>query len=117
MKIQVAYKDGSFVEIPVVNYHPAHKRYINQFDTTDEPGGLWITVEKLVAHIERVNEYKRANGIKERVFSTPIDCVNLIDFASAPLEVYVSTEDGSSWKHNGTLIKTIPYGGDDSFWK
>ena len=117
MKIQVAYKDGSFGEIPGVNYHPAHKRYINQFDTTDEPGGLWITVEKLVAHIERVNEYRRANGIKERVFSTPTSCVDLIDFASAPLEVYVSTEDGSPWKHNGMLIKTIPYGGDDSFWK
>lgn len=116
MKLQVAYKDGSFGEIPGVNYHPAHKRHIDQFDTTDEPGGLWTTVDKLFEHLVLVNKRRRANGIEERVLPAPIGCVDLIDFASAPLKVYISTDDGTPWKHNGTFVKTIPYGGDDSFW-
>lgn len=116
MKLQAAYKDGSFGEIPGVNYHPAHKRHVDQFDTTDEPGGLWTTVDKLFEHLKRVNEYRREHGIEERKFKMPADCIDLIDFVSAPLEVYMSTDDGAPWKHNGTLVKTIPYGGDDSFW-
>ena len=116
MKLQVAYKDGTFGEIPGVNYHPRHERRVDQFDAVADSGGLWITADRLFEHLALVNKRRRANGIEERVLPAPIGCVDLIDFASAPLEVYIPTDDGAPWKHGGTFVKTIPYGGDDSFW-
>lgn len=116
MKLQVAYKDGSFGEIPCVSYHPEHERHIDQFSTVTEPGGLWTTTDKVFEHLRAINSYRRKTGVEERKLGTPNDCVELIDFASAPLEIYIPTGDGEPWRHNGTLVKAVPYGGDDSFW-
>lgn len=116
MKIQVAYKDGTFGELPCVNYHPEHQRHVDQFDTVTEPGGMWTTTDKIVEHLNKINDIRRGLGVEERKFNTPDECVELIDFASVPFEIYTPTGDGAPWKHNGTLVKTIPYGGSDSFW-
>lgn len=116
MKIQVAYTDGTFGEIPGVKWHPEYSRHTDQFHTVVTPGGLWITEDKLFEHLRSVNERREKMGVEPRPLNVPRDCHELIAFASAPFEVYVATSDGTPWKDNGTLVKSIHYGGDDQFW-
>lgn len=116
MKVQVIYKDGSAGEIPCVRYHPGFERHVDQFGTVSEPEGLWVTEDDVYEHLLRTNGFRRRNGIPEREFDKRT-CADLIDFAAAPFRVYVRTDDGEPWRHNGTLVKTVRYGGGDTFWK
>ena len=116
MNVQVKLTDGSFSEVPNVKWHPEFERHVSQTDTVTEPGGLWITEDALFAHLKRVNDFREKNGIEPRELKSPRDCHELVEFASAPFCIYVATEDGTPWRDNGTLVRTVPYGGDDSFW-
>jgi len=120
MKIKVAYNDGTFGEIPGFEWHPEFDRHVDQTHTVREPAGLWITEDRLFAHLESINAKRKELGVKPRPLSTPRDCHELIFFAEAPFEIYAATSDGTPWKNNGTLVKNIHRGpfatGDAQFW-
>lgn len=112
MKIPVGYIDGTTGEIPCVKWHPPFRRAVSQFDSVDEPGGLWTTTENVAKHLAKVNELRREMGVPGREFSSPNEAAALIDSAAAPFDVYLPTEDGEPWRHNGVLAKSVPYGSE-----
>lgn len=94
MKIRCLRDDGVVVTVPCVKWHPAYSQSLGLLGKSDYPSGLWVCEE----HVKRSD-------------------LASITSAEAPFEIYSSCDDKMSWRHNGLLVKSVPYLDDPEFWE
>ena len=101
MKIQVLNKDSTVISIQA-EWHSENKGM---------PGSAWTTLGTLERHWREVNKVRSKYGLEPKITCSE-DVRKLVDdmyIAEMPLEIYTDTDDGTPWRHYGTLVKCIPY--------
>ena len=108
MKINILLADGSVSSVSA-QWHPAVSKAAEPGQKILCPGSLWTTKDKIIEHLEKVNECRKEIHAHLRDLSIRDKVIQGICAAEAPLEIYVDTDDGQPWRHWGTLAKEVPY--------
>lgn len=108
MKINILLKDGTVSSVPA-KWHPATSKTAEPGWQTLGPSSLWTTKSKIIDHLRKINESRKKMNVGLRDLSAEDEVIQGISAAEAPLEIYADTDDGKPWRHNGTLIKEVPY--------
>lgn len=113
MKMKVKLGDGSVTTVDAW-WHPQ----VKIGDVGGGPGwreaGLWTSDDVVMSHLREVNKVREEDSLPVRDLSDPGEILRGIQYAEAPLEVYLRGESEEPWRDTGNLVREAPGGyGED----
>lgn len=114
MKMKVKLGDGSVTTVDAWWHPQVEVGGIATGGAQTRPAGLWTSDDVVMSHLREVNKVREEDSLPVRDLSDPGEILRGIQYAEAPLEVYLRGESEEPWRDTGNLVREAPGGyGED----